>query len=77
MTLETVRELLPVFVSVTFFAALIVFVDWLPKIRLEADSVAVVAAVRVPVPVAAALCGLPAALSVTTTEALRAPCAEG
>lgn len=75
--LETAREFLPVFVSVTLFAALIAFVAWLPKMRLEADSVAVVAAVRVPVPVKPALCGLPAALSVTITEALRAPCAEG
>jgi hypothetical protein len=65
----------PVLVSVTVWAALLVFTNWLPKLRLvgEKDTAGAV----VPVPLRATVCGLPLALSVTVTLPLRKPDAVG
>jgi hypothetical protein len=67
---------LPVFVRVTVLAALAMFSVWLPKASEVGVRVALGAG-AVPVPVRAAVCGLPAALSTTDSEAERAPAAAG
>ncbi len=72
--LVMLRATLPVFVSVTFCAALVVPTSWLAKVRLAADRLTTGA---VPVPVRLMVCGLPAALSVMLTEAVRVPVAVG
>lgn len=59
LTLETCSAAVPLFVTVTVCAELVVPVFWLGKIRLVVDSSTVV-----PVPVSETVCGLPAALSV-------------
>ena len=64
----------PVFVSVTVLAALVVPTTWLPNDSEMAEKVA--AGAR-PVPVRATTCGLPVALSVMLTDAVRAPAAVG
>ncbi len=61
----------PTFFSVTVLTALLPTVT-VPKFRLLVDSSAVV-----PVPLSGTCCGLPAALSVTFTVALRAPVVVG
>ena len=71
-----VSAAVPLLVSVTDFAALVVPVFWLPKLRLVGVSVTPGAEI-VPVPESATLCGLPVALSTIVTLALRLPVAEG
>ena len=67
-----VNAVVPTFVRVTVFAALVTPVATVPKLKLTGASLAVV-----PVPLRAAVCGLPVALSATLTDALRAPTAAG
>ncbi len=67
---------LPVLLSVTICAALIVPTPWLAKVRLVADKLTIGAG-AVPVPVKVTVCGLPVALSVMLTAALRVPVALG
>ena len=64
----------PVLFRVTVCAALVVPMDRLVKVRLVAVRLA---AGPVPVPVRLTVCGLPLALSVMLTEAVRLPGAEG
>jgi hypothetical protein len=64
----------PLFVSVTDCAALVVPVVWLPKVRLDGLSETEGA---VPLPERLTVCGLPEALSATEIEALRGPGAPG
>jgi len=66
---------LPVFVSVTGCAALVVLVCWLVNVRLELEKLT--AGAPVPVPVRVMECGDPAALSVMLTAAVRVPVAVG
>ncbi len=61
-------------VSFTVFMALVVFSAWLPKLRFVGAKTRFGAT---PVPVRFALCGLVAALSVTTTVPWRVPVAVG
>lgn len=70
--LEMVRLVVPTLVSVTVVAGLVVPTATEPKFRLVGDSFAVV-----PTPLSGSDCGLPAALSVMLTAALRAPVAVG
>ena len=74
--LVIVRAAVPLFVSVTDLAALVVPTFWAPKLRLVGFSVTA-GAETVPVPESATLCGLPAALSLIVTLALRLPVAVG
>jgi len=67
-----VNAVVPTFVRVTVFAALVTPVATVPKLKLTGARLAVV-----PVPLSAAVCGLPVALSATLTDALRAPTAVG
>src|SRR4029077_14453912 len=60
-------------VTVTGLAVLLVPSRTAPKLRAVAESVTG----AIPVPARLMLCGLPAALSVTVTEALKLPVAEG
>jgi hypothetical protein len=62
------------FVSFTALAALLVFMVWLPKLKLVGVNVMLGVA---PVPVRVAVCGLFVALSVTTTVPERVPVAVG
>ena len=64
----------PVLFRVTVCAVLVVPTDWLPKVRLVAVRLTTGA---VPVPVRLTVCGLPLALSVMLTEAVRVPGAVG
>src|SRR5712692_2717892 len=66
---------LPVLVSVTVCAALVVLIVWLANVRLAGDRLTAGAAVEVPVPVRPTECGLPLALSVMVTAAVRVPVA--
>jgi hypothetical protein len=68
--LVMLKARLPLFVRVTGCAAVEVPSDWLPKVRVVAESSTPEAA---PVPVRLTVWGLPAALSVNTTEAVRVP----
>ncbi|HMC60696.1 MAG TPA: hypothetical protein VKJ01_16015 [Candidatus Solibacter sp.] len=61
--LVMVRGAVPVLVSVKVCVALVVSTNWLAKVSDAGDSVAVGA--PVPVPVRAATCGPPVALSLT------------
>ena len=63
-----VNVVVPTLVSVIVFAALVVPMATVPKLRLVGDSFAVV-----PVPLNVTFCGLPAALSVMLSAALRVP----
>jgi len=72
--LVKVTALLPVLVTVTLWAALVVPVFWVANVRLRGLKVNVKIA---PVPLKAIDCGLPVALSVTEIDALRAPPAVG
>ena len=65
---------LPVLLRVTVCAVLGVPTDWLPKARLVGERLTRAA---VPVPERLTVCGLPLALSVMLTEAVRLPLAEG
>ena len=64
----------PEFVSVTFWAALVVPTSWLPKVRLPGFRVT---PATVPVPLSATVCGAPGALSAMLTLAVRLPAAVG
>ena len=66
-----VSAVVPTFVSVTVFAALVTPMATVPKLKLG-ESLAVV-----PLPLSDTCCGLPAALSVTLRDALRVPLAVG
>ena len=65
---------LPVLLRVTVCAVLVVPTDWLPKARLVGERLTTVV---VPVPERLTVCGLPVALSVRVTAALRVPLAAG
>jgi hypothetical protein len=67
-----VSVVVPTFVSVTVFAAVVVPTVTEPKLKLVGESFAVV-----PVPLSETVCGLPDALSVTLKAALRVPLAVG
>jgi hypothetical protein len=67
-----VNVVVPTFVSVTVFAAVVVPTVTEPKLKLAGESFAVV-----PVPLSETVCGLPDALSVTLRVALRVPLAVG
>src|SRR2546423_662758 len=67
---------LPVLVRVTVLGALVVVPAW-PANALGAERLASGAAPAVPVPVRAALWGLPAALSVRVSDPVRVPAAVG
>jgi hypothetical protein len=67
-------EVLPVFESVTVRAGDVTFRSSWPNERLDGESVTV--GVK-PVPVRLTLCGLPLALSVTVSDAVRVPDADG
>ena len=72
--LVTVKAPLPELVRVTVCAVLAVPTDWLPKARLEGETLT---ADAVPVPERGTVCGLPAALSATVRAAVRFPVAAG
>jgi len=67
-----VRVVVPTLVSVTVFARLVVPVATAPKLKLVGESFAVV-----PIPDRLTFCGLPEALSVTLSIAVRVPDAVG
>ncbi len=67
----------PLLVSVTACAALVLPTCWLPKLRLVGERVTAGAVGATPVPVRLTLCGLPAALSVIDTVPVRVPVAVG
>lgn len=71
VTIE-VRLVVPMLLRVTTWAELVVPATWLPKVRLPGARVT-----PVPVPVRATVCGLPEALSVMESEAVREPIALG
>jgi len=70
--LEMVSVVVPTLVSVTFLTRLVVPTVTVPKFTRVGVSLA-----AVPVPLSGTCCGLPAALSVMLTAALRAPVAVG
>ena len=72
-----VRAALPVLVSVTVFAGLVVLTWWFPKLKLVGLRLATGADELVPEPLNATVCGLPAALSATDRLALKLPSAVG
>src|SRR6266403_76587 len=71
-TPEMFSVALPVLVSLTAWAALVVPSDWLAKVKLAGDS-ATAGAARTPEPESATEWGLPGALSVTARVAAREP----
>ena len=75
--LEMESVAVPVFVKVTFCDALVVFTNWLPKLRLVFERVTTGAFGAVPTPVKLTTCGLPPALSVMVMEPVRVPVAVG
>jgi len=66
------KLVVPTFVNVTVLAPLVVPMATVPKLRLVGESFAVV-----PIPLRLTFCGLPAALSLTLSVALRVPDAVG
>src|SRR5947209_4085026 len=68
---------LPVLVTVTFCAALVVPTAWLAKPSVAGERDTPGTGVVVPVPDSGTPCGLPAASSVMVTAALRTPAAVG
>ena len=74
--LVMLKAALPVLLRVRVWAALVVPTDWLAKVRLVGERLAT-PAVPAPVPERLTVCGLPLALSVMLTEAVRLPLAEG
>src|SRR5262245_21022195 len=72
--LEITSGARPEFVNVTLCAALVVPTSWLPKPRLVGDRLT---AGVVPVPLSGTVCGLPTALSLMLTLAVRLPAADG
>jgi hypothetical protein len=79
--LVMLKAALPVLLRVTVCAALVIPTGWLPKPRLVGKRLTTgavpVEAVDVPVPERLTVCGLPLALSVMLTEAVRVPLAGG
>ena len=71
------RVALPMFVSVTVCAGLVVPVVWLANVKLDGDMLAIGAVGAVPVPVKGIACGLPEALSVNVIAPVRVPVAVG
>jgi len=71
-----VRAPVPVFVSVTVCAALVVATNWLLKVRLVGASITVGVGVS-PVPLSAKFCGLVLSLSVSPNVAVSAPATVG
>ncbi len=67
----------PLLVSVTACAALVVPTCWLLKVSVVLERVTAGAVAATPVPVRLTLCGLPAALSVIDTVPVRVPVAVG
>jgi len=67
-----VRGPVPVFVSVTVCAVLVVFSAWLPNVRLVGASITVGVGVS-PLPVSEKICGLVLSLSVSRNVAVSAP----
>ena len=72
LMLVMLRVEVPSLVSVTDCAGLVVPRNWVAKVRLVGDKVAF-GPVKIPVPLKAISCGLPAVLSVMVTEADRGP----
>jgi hypothetical protein len=72
LILETCKRTLPLFVTVTVCAELVVPVFCVGKVRLIGDSSTIV-----PVPVSETVCGLPVASSVIFSEPLLVPAAVG
>src|SRR2546427_11379364 len=70
----TLSAAVPVLLSVTLCAALVVFTSWLANVRLVGERLTKGA---VPVPVRLTMCGLPAALSVMVIAPVRVPVAVG
>src|SRR2546426_6164649 len=70
-----VRAALPLLVSVTVRAELVVLIWWFPKLKLVGLRLTTGADAVVPEPLNATDCGLPDALSVIVTLALRLPSA--
>ena len=70
----TVRVAVPGFVTVMDSGELVVFRTWLPKLHDDGERLTCDA---VPVPLNATVWGEPEALSVTETDALRLPVADG
>ena len=68
------KAALPVLVRVTVCVALVKSMGWLPKPRLVGERLTTAA---VPVPERLTVSGLPLALSVMLTEAVRLPLAAG
>jgi hypothetical protein len=66
------KAVVPTLVRVTVFAGLDVPIFTMPKLKLVGESFAVV-----PIPLSVTFCGLPAALSVMLTAAVRVPLAVG
>jgi hypothetical protein len=71
-----VRGPVPVFVSITVCAELVVFSAWLPKVRLVGASITAGAGFA-PVPLSAMFCGLVLSLSVSRNVAVSAPTTVG
>jgi hypothetical protein len=74
--LVMLKAVLPVLSRVTVWDALAISTDSSPNAKLDGDTLAVVP-VPVPVPERLTLCGLPVALSVRVTAAVRVPLAAG
>ena len=72
-----VRAALPLLVSVTVCAELVVLTWWFPKLKLVGLRLTTGADAVVPEPLNATDCGLPDALSVIVKLALRLPSAVG
>src|SRR5260221_11184998 len=75
--LSMVRAALPLLVSVTVRTSLVVLTCWCPKLKLVGLRLTAGADAVVPLPLKATDCGLPDALSVIITLALRLPAAVG
>ena len=69
-----VKLVLPVFVTVTFFAALVVFTVWLAKVSTVGLRLMTA---PVPTPESVTDCGLAGALSVTERAPVKVPAVEG
>jgi hypothetical protein len=66
------KAVVPTLVRVTFLALLVVPMAWVENVKLTGESFAVV-----PIPLSITFCGLPAALSLMLTAAVRVPLAVG
>jgi hypothetical protein len=75
--LVIVNAALPVLVSVTVCAALVVPMVWLAKVSEVGEKLTAGAGTAAPVPVSVAVCGLPAVLSTMLNVPVRVPAAVG